>query len=315
MVAVTPPAGTPSTFSHAEWNYEGNTGPSFWGDLHQDFHACSFGSLQSPVDLNNNAHRNIRKVNVGKELLFDYCDELVDAELENWGFTLAVVPSWMPKIPEFSVSSTNSIDGLPYSRLPLPFHISHLSNDCPTRPSTIFHIPTNTTYTLVQFHIHSPSEHRVDGRALAAEVHFVHKDLAKEDGSGKVLVVSLPMKLRADLCEARERKDHRHRRADSWQQDTNTFLSFLLDTEIPYPHANGTAIPSLPLPSLFASRLSWRKYYSYSGSLTTPPCTEGVTWYAPVKMDQGITPKELQVLETTMPFNARFVMDGPLKKP
>jgi carbonic anhydrase len=46
------------------------------------------------------------------------------------------------------------------------------------------------------------------------------------------------------------------------------------------------------------------RYFTYAGSLTTPPCTEGVTWIV-AAVPEELSSKQLQLLTTQLPNNAR----------
>ncbi|XP_058005247.1 alpha carbonic anhydrase 7-like [Hevea brasiliensis] len=106
-----------------------------------------------------------------------------------------------------------------------------------------------TEYVLQQCHWHSPSEHTINGRRYALEMHMVHKSQ-----DGKVAVVGIIYKV----------------------GNPDSFLSSLRD------HLRLVAGPReaekvVGLVNPYDIRIS-RKYYRYMGSLTTPPCTENVTW-------------------------------------
>jgi carbonic anhydrase len=104
-------------------------------------------------------------------------------------------------------------------------------------------------YNLLQFHFHSPSEHRVAGRHEEMEMHFVHRD-----AEGKLAVIAVLIREGAK----------------------NSAYEPVLRN---LPQSAGKPI-SIASVSLDSERLlpASRAYWSYAGSLTTPPCTEGVTW-------------------------------------
>lgn len=104
-------------------------------------------------------------------------------------------------------------------------------------------------YELVQFHFHTPSEEHVNGKASAMVAHFVHRD-----ADGKLAVV-------AALIEP---------------GSTNPGLEAVL-AHLP-PRAGETLTVEgleLDLAGLLPANL---RYYDFEGSLTTPPCSEGVHW-------------------------------------
>jgi carbonic anhydrase len=103
-------------------------------------------------------------------------------------------------------------------------------------------------YKLVQFHFHRPSEHKIDGKSFAMEVHFVHAT-----ASGGLGVVGVLM---------------------TAGQPNATFSKIVaaMPVKAGPPVKADTAIdPNGLLPA-------GRSYYSYEGSLTTPPCSETVSW-------------------------------------
>jgi carbonic anhydrase len=108
------------------------------------------------------------------------------------------------------------------------------------------------TYGLDQFHFHAPSEHTLNGVAVPLELHFVN---LADDGSPAVLGV---------LVE--EGEDN-----PAWARFTDALAD--ASSEGDKAEVEATDLPSL-LPTDPASAERW----SYSGSLTTPPCSEGVAW-------------------------------------
>jgi carbonic anhydrase len=107
------------------------------------------------------------------------------------------------------------------------------------------------TYALVQFHFHAPSEHTVDGEHFPMEMHFVHQ---AEDGALAVVGVLI------------EEGVENAGIAPLWAQ-----LAAAPGTEA-----------TVRIPAGFADHIfpgGAKGVYHYSGSLTTPPCSEGVEWY------------------------------------
>ena len=113
-------------------------------------------------------------------------------------------------------------------------------------------------YELVQFHFHKPSEEKIDGKAHAMVVHLVHKS---EDGKLAVVAVLL------DKGGASEAIDTLWKNIPAEKGKENMVVGATID-----------AAALLP---------ATRDYYTFQGSLTTPPCSEGVTWFVlktPVKI-------------------------------
>ncbi|MDT8403855.1 carbonic anhydrase family protein [Sulfuriflexus sp.] len=103
-------------------------------------------------------------------------------------------------------------------------------------------------YRLLQFHFHSPSEHAVDGRPYDMVAHLVHQ---AADGQLGVIAVLMRKGKASPVIESIWAHLPRHA-GDRKQADMQINITDLL----PATHS----------------------YYSYTGSLTTPPCSEGVNW-------------------------------------
>lgn len=104
------------------------------------------------------------------------------------------------------------------------------------------------TYNLLQFHFHSPSEHAIDGNLFPAEMHLVHAD-----ADGNLAVVGVM------IAEGAENAAY----APVWSN---------LPKDISDPTATGMTVNATDLLP------SKQTIYRYNGSLTTPPCSEGVLW-------------------------------------
>lgn len=123
-------------------------------------------------------------------------------------------------------------------------HTVQITNDVPLSMQL-----SDTTYELAQFHFHSPSEHTIDGEHAQLEVHFVHKSAAGELAVVGILVDEGEHDPIWDaVIAAFPDKAGGRRHVENLELDVNDLR---------------------PLP---------QHYYRYEGSLTTPPCSEGVQW-------------------------------------
>jgi len=104
-------------------------------------------------------------------------------------------------------------------------------------------------YKLTAFHFHTPSEHTLDGHRAAVETQFVHKN-----DKGDVLIISVLSDIGV---------------ADPMLAPIWTYL--------PTDPGPASLIPDL-LVNARDLMPATEEFYAYSGSLTTPPCTENVTW-------------------------------------
>lgn len=118
-------------------------------------------------------------------------------------------------------------------------------------------------YPWIQAHLHAPAEHTINGQTFAAEMHFVH---IRNDG--RMIVVGLMIERGAANGEIQKMLDNTPNTPGTATHNQTT---------IPFD-------PSKILPK------AAKKFYTYAGSLTTPPCTEGVNWYvysSPISMSEA----------------------------
>ncbi|AYM84021.1 carbonic anhydrase [Agrobacterium tumefaciens] len=116
------------------------------------------------------------------------------------------------------------------------------------------------TYELLQYHFHAPSEHLVEGQNFPMEVHFVHKNA--ETGALGVLGVFIKSGV-ANVAFAE--------------------LAAAFPTQAHTESSVGNIDPTALLPANLS-------YWTYEGSLTTPPCSEIVDWMVamkPIEVDEA----------------------------
>lgn len=135
-----------------------------------------------------------------------------------------------------------------YAEEPLKlFHENHTVKAGPFEQSSV--TLDGVSFQLEEFHFHSPSEHLVDSRRYALEAHLVHTGASGELMALAVFIVEgLPSKDFNPLIASLEQFALSKEQSDSLLIDPFDF--------IPKNQA----------------------YYSYQGSYTSPPCTEGVRW-------------------------------------
>jgi carbonic anhydrase len=105
-------------------------------------------------------------------------------------------------------------------------------------------------YELVQFHFHKPSEEKIGGKSYPMVAHLVHKNA---DGALAVVAVLLKPGAQNGLVQALWTNLPKEKEKESVVAKVKINAAQLL----PKSHA----------------------YYTFPGSLTTPPCSEGVTWF------------------------------------
>ncbi len=134
-------------------------------------------------------------------------------------------------------------------------------------------------WELVQFHFHRPSEERVDGRQFDMVAHLVHKDL---DGNLAVVAVLLDRGSAHPIVQA-VWNNLPLEKGEEAQASTTIDLASLLPTD--------------------------RRYYTYMGSLTTPPCSEGVRWVV-LRQPAQLSQQQIDIFARLYPMNARPVQQA-----
>jgi carbonic anhydrase len=131
-------------------------------------------------------------------------------------------------------------------------------------------------YQLLQFHFHKPSEEKINGRSAAMVAHLVHKD----DG-GHLAVVAVMLK-----------PGQANRLVDTlWKN-------------VPHDKEKPTAVDGVRIDANDLLPPNKAGYYTFTGSLTTPPCSEDVTWFV-MKTPTSISNAEVTRFAQLYPMNAR----------
>jgi carbonic anhydrase len=134
----------------------------------------------------------------------------------------------------------------------------------------------NQTFELQQFHFHRPSEERINGKGTEMVIHLVHKS-----AEGRLAVVAVLL----------ERGNQHELIQTIWNN-------------LPLEKHEVVA-PSIVI-DLKEALPQRREYYTYMGSLSEPPCTEGVLWLV-MKQPMQASPAQMALFSRLYPMNARPV--------
>lgn len=253
-----------------EWNHDpaSTLGPSLWGSLSFPFATC--GSRFDPVLQAEQPNQ----VEVGRK------QTPIDIATAN------ALPTPLPALVTQYLATPLIVE-----------NTGHVA-EVPVQPGSVLRIGQDT-YGLLQFHLHAPSEHTLNGQFAAGELHLVHRnsllDLAVV---GVMLQIAPP------------------------GTPVNAAVEAILQG---VPEVAGEEVelaPGLDPRQVLPPQLG---YYSYSGSLTTPPCSEGVRWFVlkqPVYVSQEAIDRYHDVIahfpgyagfrdnnRPVRPLNGRAVLD------
>lgn len=131
-------------------------------------------------------------------------------------------------------------------------------------------------FELVEFHFHRPSEERIDGRVFDMVAHLLHKDA---DGHLAMVAVLLDRGSAQPIVQS------------VWNN---------------LPLEKGEEAAARSLLDLNELLPEDRSYYTYMGSMTTPPCSEGVLWMV-MKKPVPISAEQIGIFARLYPMNARPV--------
>jgi carbonic anhydrase len=145
-----------------------------------------------------------------------------------------------------------------------------------TPPAGSYIVADGVRYNLVQFHFHHPGEETVKGKLPDMDIHFVHKS-----ADGKIAVIAVRLN----------------------EGNANAVLASL------WPHlpqkvgATDKTTEEMSPAGLLPQD---RGYWTYEGSLTAPPCTEGVRWFV-FEEQAELSRDQLKAFATLYKINSRMV--------
>jgi carbonic anhydrase len=194
----------------------------------------------------------------------------------HWGATCGTGKAQSPIDIHPAAAKSEMLPALAFNYRPGPLEIidnGHSVQVNVAKGSTL--VVGGVRFSLVQFHFHKPSEEAIDGRHFAMVAHIVHRD-----PQGHLAVVAVP--LTAGAANPLIATLWRHLPKEKGRDVSP---------------AGVTIDPSQLLPANHG-------YFTYVGSLTTPPCTEGVRWFV-LRSPMTVSPEEITAFAKLYPANAR----------
>jgi carbonic anhydrase len=213
----------------------------------------------------------------------------------HWGYTGAIGPdAWGKLSAEFATCSKGrrqspidlvdrdlsplNLERIQFDYAPAAFQVVHNGHTIEVRAAGANQIVARgKNYKLLQFHFHHPAEERFNGKGFALDAHFVHR---AEDGELAVVTV---------LFEEGAANPELQRLWDYMPLDSNDRVS------------SGEGVTFNPVSMLPADR---SKYFQYIGSLTTPPCSEGVVWIV-LRQPVSASAEQIALFRKMVGMNAR----------
>lgn len=129
-------------------------------------------------------------------------------------------------------------------------------------------------FELQQFHFHRPSEERINGRQYDMVVHLLHKD-----SDGRLAMIAVLLERGQDQTLVQTVWNYLPlERGDAYDAPVSIDLNQLLPKD--------------------------RAYFTYMGSLTTPPCNEGVLWMV-LRQPVQVSSQQISIFSRLYPMNAR----------
>ena len=222
-------------------------------------------------------------------ILFLAC-QAVAATASEWSYEGEHGPDhWAALSPDFAICATGTFQS-PFNIVPdidadladldvhygsLPVEVTNNGHTLVMKGGAEDHVRIgDTDFRLLQFHFHTPSEYMIDGQSFPMEVHFVH-----QAADGRFAVIG------AMIAEGA----------------ANPALAQLWNVAPYDPDTTGRGDAVISLRDLLPSNQS---YMRFMGSLTTPPCTEGINWHM-LMTPITASAEQIAAFRSVFPNNAR----------
>lgn len=212
-----------------------------WGALSSDYELCMTGTQQAPIALHQ--HQGLTTAH---NPTFNYSGNY-DGHYYNWGYG-----------PAFELAQASCTEGSQAIDCPIDL-------DAPN--FTFEDNGVNETVYLVSWHVHTPADHSVQNDRSRAELHLVHVDSSGSERAVLAIRIDPGMLSYSDFFAQGPLPSSNM----STPRTTQNFPSFN-NTEV---QLNGTSTPNLALAEVGGFREMW----TYRGSLTSPPCREGIRFF------------------------------------
>lgn len=210
----------------------------------------------------------------------------------HWSYTGAQGPQhWGAMEPDFSLCKSGKAQSpiditVAGANKPTPIDFGYtqsdteITNNGHTIQVNLAHGGTikidGTDFTLVQFHFHTPSEEKIRGKAYPMVAHLVH-----QSATGQLAVVAV-------LFE---------------EGDENLALKPVFSSLPAHPGETVRLANGLNAQTLLPA---YKGYFKFTGSLTTPPCSEGVRWQV-MKQRVELSKQQIAAFRNLYKMNARPV--------
>jgi carbonic anhydrase len=229
------------------WSYDESQD---WGMLSPDYELCQTGTQQAPIPLN--LQQGLSTAHIPR---FNYSGDM-PGQFYNWGYG-----------PAFGLANALCTNGTQAIDCPVDLNAPHFTFDEDGVDETVY---------LVSWHIHTPADHSVQLDRSKAELHLVHVD---RNGSSRAV---LAIRVDPGILSYSDFFAQAPFASSNGTATTVEGNGTHSGEEVRFPNfnnvdirLNGTSTPAMAL----AEAGDFREMWTYRGSLTSPPCREGIRFF------------------------------------